>query len=168
MRRISLSLMAGAVLAPVLALGAAAAANGSTTVSPANSVDAMPVAVEDFAYPGADAIFTEQGIRLKRGDGHITLAECGSQVGLLEVWSSQNEGTRFCFKVTGKTGYLTLELPSVYGVKGSDHKVQVDMNVPGTTTDVTVDVDRNQWTPVGISTDPQKREHTLVEIRTAE
>ncbi|WP_449486087.1 hypothetical protein [Streptomyces avidinii] len=167
MRRFSIPLIVGALLTSTIAIYGATGASGSTAPkAAATSTDSMPVAVEGFSYPGADAIFSDQGIRLKRGDGHITLAQCESQVGLLEVWSSQNDGTRFCFKVGGAAGYLTLEIPSVYGVKGSDHEVQVDMNVPGTGADVSLDVKRNEWTPVGIVVDPLKREHTLVEIRT--
>ncbi|MGO4463813.1 hypothetical protein AB4039_42145, partial [Streptomyces sp. M-16] len=35
-------------------------------------------AIEDFGYPNADKILAERGITLKRGDGHIVLADCAS------------------------------------------------------------------------------------------
>ncbi|WP_327738994.1 hypothetical protein [Streptomyces nojiriensis] len=44
-------------------------------------------AIEDFGYPNADRILAEQKITLKRGDGHILLADCASATDLLEVWS---------------------------------------------------------------------------------
>ena len=37
---------------------------------------AMSPVVEDYAYPGGAAIEQEQGIKLIRGDGRITLSEC--------------------------------------------------------------------------------------------
>ena len=42
-------------------------------------------AIEDFGYPNADKILAEQNIALKRGDGHILLADCASGTDLLEV-----------------------------------------------------------------------------------
>lgn len=120
-----------------------------------------PVAVEDFAYPNADKILAEQGILLKSGDGHITLADCASETGLLEVLSRDND--KFCFKVTGTTGYLALELAKVYGVKGNDYTVQIDMTVDNS--EVSYDIGKNTWTQVGEAADPTKRPHTLMEIR---
>lgn len=120
-------------------------------------------AVEDFDYPQADKILAEQGITLKRGDGHIVLADCASETGLLEVWARAKD--KVCFRVTGDSGWLTLEIPSVYGVKGNDYTTQVDMTVG--TEEKSFDVAKNSWTPVGESADEQGREHMLVEIRTS-
>ncbi|MFJ1847744.1 hypothetical protein [Streptomyces sp. NPDC088146] len=127
----------------------------------AEAADTPPVAVEDFAYPSADKILAEQGILLKSGDGHITLADCASETGLLEVLSRDND--KFCFKVTGTTGYLALELAKVYGVKGNDYTVQIDMTVDNS--EVSYDIGKNTWTQVGEAADPTKRPHTLMEIR---
>ncbi|MBW5481002.1 hypothetical protein GPJ59_03620 [Streptomyces bambusae] len=120
-------------------------------------------AIEDFGYPNADKILAEKGITLKRGDGHITLADCDSTTGLLEVWSRAND--RICFKVTGTSGWLTLEIPSVFAVKGNDYSTKVDMKTG--TEAKTFDVNKNTWTPVGESADEQGREFMLMEIRTA-
>ena len=125
--------------------------------------DAPGYAVENFNYPQADKILAEQDIVLKRGDGHITLAQCGSQTGLLEVWARSKD--KICFLVSGNSGWLTLEIPSVYGIKGSDDVAQVDMTTG--TEKTSYDIARNSWTPVGESADEQGREFMLVEIRTS-
>ncbi|MFK8851731.1 trypsin-like serine protease, partial [Streptomyces sp. Ac-502] len=119
-------------------------------------------AIEDFAYPDADKIKTEKGITLKRGDGQILLAECGSSPGLMEIWSRKNDKT--CFQVTGASGYLALEIPAVFSVKGSaDQAADITLTAPDGKKQE-VKVPKNEWTPVGEPTDPQTREHTLVEI----
>lgn len=121
-----------------------------------------PFAVENFAYPQADKIFEEQGIILKRGDGHITLAECGPE-GLLRV--RMREHSDVCFRITGNEGYLSLELPSVHLIRGTDYETHVSMTVEGE--EKTYDINKNNWTSVGEGTDPERREHTLVEIITS-
>jgi len=171
MRLISRVLVAGiaaagaAVLACTVGVsgdgGAAGAAKGPAVAAVADEDPAY--AVEDFAYPQADKILEERGFTLKRGDGHIVLAECGSQTGLLEVWARSKE--LVCFRVTGNTGYLSLELPSVYGIKGNDYRTEVNMTVGNE--EKTFDVDQNAWTPVGETADPDGRDHMLVEITTS-
>ncbi|MEV4744453.1 hypothetical protein [Streptomyces sp. NPDC049555] len=121
--------------------------------------------VENFDYPGSEKIKQEKGITLKRGDGHITLADCSSAAGLMEVWSRKNE--KICFRTTGTSGYLTLEIPSVFAVKGSaDHSTDVSLTNPDATPQE-VKVAKGNWTPVGESADPKARDFTLVEIRTS-
>jgi hypothetical protein len=128
--------------------------------------DTLQSAVEDYQYPKAlaDATFTERGLRLKGGDGHIVYAKCGSEPGLLEVYSSNDRTDAFCFRVTGNSGYLNVELPRVYGVRANDYKVRVDMSVDDT--QVSFDVNKNEWAGVGKLGDPQKRDHLLLEIVT--
>ncbi|MFE1775083.1 hypothetical protein [Streptomyces sp. NPDC059008] len=162
----------------IIATGAAVAACVAAVVatsssSPAGDSDA-PVSVADgqpgyvvehFDYPGADKIKEEKGIILKRGDGHITLADCSSATGLLEVWSRKND--KICFRTTGTSGHLTLEVPSVFVIKGSaDHAADVTLTAPKTTAQE-VEVSKGEWKPVGEADDPQGREHVLVEIRTS-
>ncbi|WP_374200964.1 hypothetical protein [Streptomyces bambusae] len=120
-------------------------------------------AIEDFGYPNADKILAERGITLKRGDGHITLADCAGATDLLEVWSRAND--KICFRVTGTTGYLTLEIPAVFAVRGNSYTTQVDMTTG--TEAKTFDVNKNAWTPVGESADEQGRDFMLMEIRTS-
>ncbi|MFH8344006.1 LamG-like jellyroll fold domain-containing protein [Streptomyces sp. NPDC018045] len=163
--------LARRIIATGVAAAACAAAVNATSTSPAallppsmaTVADGEPdYAIEDFAYPGADRIKAEKGITLKRGDGHIVLAECGSSAGLMEVWSRKNDKT--CFKTTGAAGYLALEIPAVFAVKGSaDQAADITLTGPDNKKQE-VKVPKDEWTPVGESTDPQAREHLLVEI----
>ncbi|MFF2728226.1 hypothetical protein ACFVS9_10010 [Streptomyces sp. NPDC058008] len=139
---------------------AALAFTGVGTSSAAETEDTPPYAVEDFAYPDSEKILAEQGIRLKSGDGHITLAECSGDPAQMEVWSRSQP--TFCFEVTGATGYLALELDRVYGIKGNNYNTKVDMTVDNS--EVSFDLVKNGWTQVGESADPQHRDHTLMEI----
>ncbi|MFF6780098.1 hypothetical protein [Streptomyces sp. NPDC012510] len=135
----------------------------NTTSAQAVADEAPGYAVEDFNYPRADKILEEQGIVLKRGDGRITLATCAAGTGQLEIYSRSN--AKVCFRVTGDSGWLTLEIPSVYGVQTNGYDTEFDMTVG--TEETSVDVPANSWQAVGQSADPQGRPHMLVEIRTA-
>lgn len=160
------SLRALAVACTALAAAALLATTGN-----ASGIAAEPVAdegpgyaVETYEYPLADKILAEKNILLKRGDGHVTLADCASEPGLLEVWARSKE--KVCFKVTGNSGWLTMEIPAVYGIRGSaTQTAQVDMTVG--TEEKTFDVAKDVFTPVGESADEQGRDHMLVEIRTS-
>ncbi|MEV0575853.1 hypothetical protein [Streptomyces sp. NPDC050392] len=121
-------------------------------------------AVEDYDYPQADKILAEKNIVLKRGDGHITLADCVAGTGQLELLARHN-GARICFKVVGNEGWLSLEIPAVYSFKGNDYSTTVDMTVGDE--EKSFDIIKNTFTPVGESVDDEGREHMLVEIRTA-
>ncbi|MFD3525788.1 hypothetical protein [Streptomyces sp. NPDC058653] len=165
--------VAGAAVLTGLLAAAGLSGTPRTGETPAKAVEAAvaPVAaeapgyaVEDFDYPGADKILEEQGITLKRGDGHIVLATCDSETGLLEVWARSRSNERICFRVTGNSGYLSLEIPSVYGVQGNAYATTVDMTVEDE--EKSFDITKNTWTPVGESVDDEAREHMLVEITT--
>ncbi|WP_053803573.1 LamG-like jellyroll fold domain-containing protein [Streptomyces rimosus] len=163
--------LARRIIATGAAAAACAAAVNATSTSPApltppsmaKVADGEPgYAIEDFAYPDADKIKAAKGITLKRGDGNIVLAECGSSAGLMEIWSRKNDKT--CFDVTDATGYLALEIPAVFTIKGSAGQA-ADVTLTGPDgKKQEVAVPKDEWTPVGESTDPQTREHTLVEI----
>lgn len=118
--------------------------------------------VEDFKYPNADKILAEQNIILKRGDGHITLADCVSGTGQLEIWPREKD--KICFRVVGNSGWLTMEIPSVYVIRGNDYTTEVDMTVGSE--QKSFDIDQNAWTSVGEGADPG-REYLLMEIRSS-
>lgn len=133
---------------------------------PAPSPSAPPVAVEDYGYPGADRILAEQGIKLKKGDGRILLADCdqtAQQIRVLTVKDDSvgRQGT-YCFKAMGKTGRLTLELPRVFAVEAPDHPVSADLTADGRTT--TVNVPQGGFESVGEGTVGGARS-VLVELR---
>jgi hypothetical protein len=155
----------GGALAWLVVAGVPVGAPAGSGVTGVRAVagEAPGFAVEDFNYPQADKVLQEQGIVLKRGDGHITLADCASGSDLLEIWSREHQS--ICFKVTGSSGWLTMEIPSVYGVNTNAYDAELDMTVG--TEEKSYDVPANSWAAVGESADEQGREHMLVEIRTS-
>ncbi|MGW2253259.1 FG-GAP-like repeat-containing protein [Kitasatospora sp. NPDC001660] len=129
-----------AVVIPVVA--------GSVPAVTASAAEAVaPVVVDDYSYPGAAKILADHNITLKAGDGHIMLADCASGPGLVELYSRAANPSQVCFKITGRTGYLSLEIPQIYNIKGDDHAIKATLNTAGTVT--SVDVNKNAWTPVG-------------------
>ncbi|MDT0343492.1 hypothetical protein [Streptomyces litchfieldiae] len=154
--------LAGGLAALTFVTTAADASPGADVAAAAD--EAPGYAVEDFNYPRADEILAERGILLKRGDGHIVLTDCGP-TGLLEVWA-RDQSDRICFRVTGTEGYLSLELPAVYAIKGAaDTTTTANMTVEDEEKSFTVPAD--EWTPVGEPTDePEHRDHLLVELIT--
>jgi lysophospholipase L1-like esterase len=132
----------------------------------------FPSIVEQRDYPEAEAVLAERGIRLKKGDGHITLVQCaGTPVpNLIEVRSVVGN-KRFCFLVNTPPGYrasyqasyLTLELPETYLLKGDTHDVTATLTAGGETT--TVDLPRDGWVSVGTRADPAGAPATLTALR---
>ncbi|MFJ2722865.1 hypothetical protein [Streptomyces sp. NPDC087437] len=145
--------------------GGSVAAQGTGLASFTPVADEAPgYAVEGFNYPSADRILAEKAIVLKRGDGHITLADCASGTGQLELLA-RSRPDKICFNVTGNAGWLTLEIPSVFSIRGNDYTTQVDMTTGAE--EKSFDVVKDRWTSVGESADEQGREFILVEIRTS-
>ncbi|MGW7096292.1 hypothetical protein [Streptomyces sp. NPDC054874] len=142
--------------------GVAHAVGSAAPAAPRAAAAEIPYAVEDFNYPGAEKILAEQGIELKRGDGHIMLTECGSDPDILRFIGRDRDD--FCFRVTGEKGHLTLEVPGVTGVQTKDHTARLEMTVADETK--TYEIPKNKWQGVGETTDPGQREHVLVEITT--
>ncbi|MGW2016706.1 hypothetical protein [Streptomyces sp. NPDC001927] len=119
-------IVAAATGAMLLTSGAQAAPQ---TAPRAEVATEMPVAVENFSYPGADKILQEQRITLKRGDGHITLVPCTGPWDI-NIDSRLVYGG-FCFKVTSDTGWLTLEIPDAFSMTTDDHAVKATINAGG-------------------------------------
>ncbi|MGX1560492.1 hypothetical protein [Streptomyces sp. NPDC055506] len=128
--------------------------------------EAPPNAVEDYTYPGAAKILADKGIKLKKGDGHILLAECdqaAQQIRVLTVEdAAEGRAGTYCFKALGDTGRLTLELPRVFAVEAADQPVHADLTANGETTSVVVP--EGGWTSVGEGTVGGARS-VLVELR---
>ncbi|MFF3108623.1 FG-GAP-like repeat-containing protein [Kitasatospora sp. NPDC057904] len=131
-----------------LAAALAVPALATFSSSPATAAEpAKPSAAEDFSYPGAAKVLADRNITLKAGDGHIVLADCASGPGLVELYSRAATPSQVCFRITGPTGYLSLEIPQIYNIKGDDHTIKATLNTAGTVS--SVDVNKNAWTPVG-------------------
>ncbi|GAB2925929.1 MULTISPECIES: hypothetical protein [unclassified Streptomyces] len=160
LRRAAAAAVAAGSLGWLLLAGGASAVGQPVAVAD----EAPGYAVETFAYPRADEILAEQGVQLKRGDGHIVLADCATGTGLIQVWARRQDNKKICFRVTGNSGWLTMEIPAVHSIKGNDYTTEVDMTVGAERK--SFDITKNAWTSVGESADDQGREHMLVEIRT--
>ncbi|MFJ3794249.1 trypsin-like serine protease [Kitasatospora sp. NPDC090091] len=106
-----------------------------------------PVAVENFAYPDAAKVLAERNITLKSGDGHIVLADCAAGPGQVQLYSRAANPSKVCFKINGPAGYLALEIPKIYNIKGDDHTVKATVSTDGNAS--TFDVVKNTWTPIG-------------------
>lgn len=102
--------------------------------------------MEDFEHPGAAKILKEKGISLKKGDGHIILSECTSTANIQVLTRTSADG-KVCFGVTGKTGYLALEVPEVFALQTQDRAVQAKLTAEGRTE--VVDLTKNQIKGVG-------------------
>ncbi|MFJ9710025.1 hypothetical protein [Streptomyces sp. NPDC101234] len=143
--------LAALVGAPVLASADPQPTGGSTGAAP-------PSAVEDFSYPDADRIQRDQGIKLIKGDGHITLASCDDTAQQIKVLTVQGQGGdqqgAYCFKATAKAGYLALELPHVFALETAEHPISADLRPQSdpTAPATTVNVAKNGYQSVGEGT----------------
>lgn len=132
----------------------------------AAAADVPPVAVETFDYPGAADILATQGIKLKKGDGHVLLAECDAAPDQIKVMTVADaavgrKGT-YCFQANAKSGFVTLELPRVFALETGAHPISADLTANGATT--TVDVAKGGFESVGEGV-PGGAQSVLVEIR---
>ncbi|GAA2859831.1 trypsin-like serine protease [Nonomuraea rubra] len=121
----------------------------------AEDVDVPGSVVEDFRYPGAESI---DDIELIRGDGRITLAECTDDPQLITVESVGR--SKFCFRVKGDTGWLSLRLDAVFLVGSGDQEVEATITANGE--EQTVVVPEGEIRPTG-TTDPDFA--VLLELR---
>lgn len=160
------------VTAGVGVLRATAAAPGPAAAEEQSSL------VEDFTYPGAAKVLAERGVTLKSGDGNLMLADCGADpnlppADLILVQSNDLSlpgNPNFCFKATGSSGFLTLEIPQVYFIRGENSRtitatIEVapvsDPDDPSVVKEATVAP--GAWKPVGIGA--SEGQALLLELR---
>jgi hypothetical protein len=138
----------------------------------------LPSIVERGAYPGAADIPATANVRLPAGDGHILFADCATpptgDIGLLKVYTTDEtigpDGIgRVCFKVTNPSGWLTLQVPGVYEIRGdgqrtgTGHEVTADLvNEEGE--EITVEIDPDGSTQVGQGADPEASPTMLLRL----
>ncbi|GCD20317.1 hypothetical protein GXP71_02970 [Cellulomonas sp. H30R-01] len=122
----------GWVVAPVVVAGVAVAWASSAGAAD-SPVEVQSSLVEDYAYPGADAILAEHGLKVFTGDGHVepvSSGEFGSgscAPGLIQVETMVEEepyGAYYCFRTSGTRGFLTLEVPHTFLLRGGDKPVE--------------------------------------------
>ncbi|MFE2560346.1 hypothetical protein ACFXGT_30870 [Streptomyces sp. NPDC059352] len=165
-------LVAGIVGTFVALAGATtiAFAAGATPASVSSSAaeEVPPHSVENFEYPDAAQILSEEGILLKKGDGRVLLAECDNSKNQIRILTVKDESVgrkdMYCFEARAGSGYLTLELPRVFALETTDHSISADLTSDGETT--TVNVPKNDFATVGEGDIPSgAKRSTLVEIR---
>ena len=111
-------------------------------------------------------MLAQRGVKLIKGDGHIVLADCGSNPNnppddLILVQSNDLTlpgGINFCFKASGASGLLTMEIPKVYFVR-SDVTRTLAAKVEVKDDPAVVEVEEvlpEEWQPVGVGQDPAK------------
>ena len=155
-----------AVVGVALSSGGAVAADGVGT-------EVQSSLVEDYAYPGAAAILAEHGLKVFKGDGHITVVsstDIGSgscAPGLIQVETMLEEdpfGAVYCFATTGLRGFLTLEVPNTFLLRGGNKPVEATAQLPGGTEE-TYDVPANTSVAVDPGDGADMPEAILVELR---
>ncbi|MFH9264069.1 hypothetical protein ACH4KN_07380 [Streptomyces sp. NPDC017546] len=160
-------LVSGMVSALVMAVGLPLALASTPSVTQDEN-ETPPSLVEDYSYPGADNILATKGIKLKKGDGRILLADCDLSQNQIRVMTVEDSASgragQYCFRTTAKTGYLTLELPRVFVLElaTSERPISADLTAGGETT--TVNVGAGGFQSVGEGVVGGARS-TLVEIR---
>jgi hypothetical protein len=149
----------------VTALGITATVAGlsaltSAVPAVAADTDAPPSIVETFEYPGGSNL---PGITLVSGDGHILLVGCDEGRTSAEVWKF-NVDLPYCFEFKGKTGYVSLKLDDVYGIRNNnDFAVNAKVSVAGV--EETVAVPADDWQGVGVGAG--KGPAVLLELRSS-
>ncbi|WP_433553507.1 hypothetical protein ACQP08_09845 [Micromonospora zamorensis] len=158
----------------VLATVTAVVAVNATSGSAAEQADAPSSIVEDFTYPGAEAILAQHGLKLFKGDGHIVFesarlfGESQCPTGLIQVekhLDAEPYGVWYCFRMIGPKGLLTLEIPGTFGVRGGSETIQVKAKLPDNTVLPTYEVPPNQPIAIEPGGDDETPQAILVEIR---
>jgi hypothetical protein len=141
------------------------------TVQPASGPASI---VERFAYPGAAEILAQHGLKVFKGDGHVLFVTSRSfdegqcDAGQIQVERSMDVapyGVFYCFRTIGTRGYLTLEVPGTFGIRGSDKQIQATALLP--TGEREYDVPPNTFVPIDPGTGSEPPQAILVELRLA-
>lgn len=120
-----------AVAAVVAGVAVAWTSGGAVAADSAGEVQSS--LVEDFAYPGADVLLAEHGLKVFTGDGHILFdstrdpmdgpCETG-QIGVDVQNAEHEEGLHYCFTTSGARGFVTLEVPNTFLVRAGNATVE--------------------------------------------
>ncbi|WP_423464688.1 hypothetical protein ACO229_09445 [Promicromonospora sp. MS192] len=155
----------GMLAAGAVAVGAlfAFSANADATQTGIAADELPPSAVEDFNYPGADRVLAEYGFEVKRGDGHIVVADCATE-DVLRI-STYGDGYK-CFRTTGDSGWLTVAIARANGVR-TNSATSTHLELTSEAGDEQVyDLGANDWEAIGSSdSESGGADFTLLEIR---
>lgn len=167
------------VLARVLSVSAVGAATVAALFAGAAiaSVDDVPTEVnggsivEDFNHPGAAEVLANYGLKLYKGNGSIVWTETrklGEEspcpVGVIQVNQLVGpNGAYHCFKTVGGDGYLTLEIPGTFGIRGGVETIEATANLPEGPEQFTIPP--NSSVPINPGSGSDHPEAVLVELR---
>ncbi|WP_250028480.1 hypothetical protein [Paractinoplanes maris] len=157
-----LALPRKAVAAASLAAVAAVAAAVAVAQQPAGAADSPGSLVEDFAYPGRDAILAEHNLKLISGDGNILFVDCDVAGDVIKI-ESYDFADYVCFQLRGAHGYLKLEIGRSTYVYSENKPLEATLQVEGETETETKQVQQNWWTAVGEA--ENRPSATLLELR---
>lgn len=171
----------GLSVTAVIAVGTALAWGGVAAAADGAEAEVQSSLVEDFAYPAADAILAEHGLKVATGDGHILFESTsltGCARGLIGVEthpiSTEDDETadeetpeviHYCFSTSGTRGFLTLEVPTTAAVRAGNAPVEatalLESGVPQT-----YDVPANRMVDIDIDPAVKKAPKSiLLELR---
>ncbi|MEV4283408.1 hypothetical protein [Actinoplanes xinjiangensis] len=159
--------------AALIAAGATILGGAAAALAEAAADESPQALVEDYTYPGAAQVEADRGIKLIKGDGSIMLADCGADPNLppADVILVQTtavgspDKTNHCFKATGASGFLSMEIGEVYFIRGEagrtvGAKVETQDATPVVETER---VDPGEWQPIGVG--QGRGDGTLLELR---
>lgn len=149
--------LAAALFVAVVAAGGAWA----SAAEPAEPAE-MPSIVEDYSYPGAEAIFEERGIKLYSGSGTIVLADCPGGVTNELIWVRTISGY-VCFEAKSNIGHLKLEIVDAFSIRGDNNDGVATITVDGDTE--RIQLEKGTWRPIGAGADDTKGLAVVLEIR---
>ncbi|MFI5494256.1 hypothetical protein [Actinoplanes sp. NPDC051859] len=158
--------------AGVLTLTAGLTFVNATGAAAENAADAPSSLVEDFSYPGADTILKDFGLKVFKGDGHITFTtrksyddgQCAAnEIQVERSLDVEPYGYYYCFKTVGTTGLLTLEVPGTFGVRAGSTDVQAKAKLPEGTK--TFEIPAGKPVPIDPGSDNELPKAVLVELR---
>jgi len=161
---------------PWLAVTAVVAAAGLfvSSESWAAEDEAAPASlVEDYTHPGAEAILAEYGLKVFKGDGHIMFTasykfdenrQCAAgEIQVEKLIEVDPYGVYYCFKTVGTQGFLTLEVPGTFGVRGGSRAIQATADLPEG--EKTYQISPNSYVAISPGSGSDLPEAILVELR---
>ena len=161
-------------IAAVVATGAVVMVTSASSAA-AEQADAPSSLVEDYTHPNAEGILAQHQLKVFKGDGHIMfdsaktydeVGECAP--GLLQIEKSldvEPYGIFYCFKTIGTKGFLTLEVPATFGVRGGSEAITATAKLPDGTVLAPYEVDPNERVAIEPGTGNETPQAILVELR---
>ena len=144
----------------------------ASSSSAAEPGDTPPPIVEDFEYPGAAKILKDHQLTVRKGDGHILFVtshkydegQCATgEIQVEKQLDVEPFGVYYCFKTIGAKGFLTLEIPGTFGVRGGTKAIEATASLPEG--EKTYDIPANGFVAISPGTGGDAPKAVLVELR---